>query len=177
MLNRRTLALLLGTVALSASTLVACGFDAATDRPYTPAAGVNDQTADVDVLSAVIVSTEPGAGTFVASVSNNEQDAEASLDSISPAGGASLQAAEFEPVQVPPGGFVNLADEGGIEVTGDFEAGDFVDVTIGLGNGERLAMSIPVVSNAGDFAGLDGPAPEPSAEPSAPTETADTETE
>ena len=62
MLIRRNLALVLGTVALSAPALVACGFDAATDRPYTPAAGVYDQTTALDVSAAVIVSTEPGLG-------------------------------------------------------------------------------------------------------------------
>ena len=177
MLIRRKLALVLGTVAICAPGLVACGFDAATDRPYTPAAGVYDQTTAIDVSGAVIVSSAPGSGTFVASFSNEEEGEAAELTSLDPASGATIESAEFEAVPVAAGGAVDLADEGGLPVTGDFAAGDFVELTLGFASGERITMNVPVVDNAGDFAGLDGPAPEPSEEPSVPTETADTETE
>ena len=176
MLIRRNLALVLGTVALSSPALVACGFDAATDRPYTPAAGVYDQTTALDISSAVIVSTTAGSGTFVATIANEEQGEDAELTSLDPASGATIESAEFEAVPVPAGTHVDLADEGGLAVTGDFEAGDVVEITLGFASGERVTMTVPVVENAGYFAGLDGE-PAPSEEPSTPTETADTETE
>ena len=173
MLIARKPALVLGTVALCAPALVACGFDAATDRPYTPAAGVYDQTTALDVSAAVIVSTNPGSGNFVATIANEEQGEDAELTSLDPASGATIEAAEFEAVPVAAGGHVDLADEGGLPVTGDFGAGDFVEITLGFGSGERITMNVPVVDNAGDFAGLDGPAPVPSEEPSAPSESVD----
>ena len=53
MLIRRKLALATSAVAL-ALPLTSCGFDYATDRPYTPAAGANERDARVDVLGAAI---------------------------------------------------------------------------------------------------------------------------
>ena len=62
---------------------------------------------------------------------------------------------------MPAGGLVNLADEGGIEVTGEVAAGEFVPVALQFGNGERVELDVPVVTNCGYYEGLDGP---PSAE-------------
>ena len=169
MLIRRKLALVLGSVALAVSALSACGFDAATDRPYTPGVGVNDQEGRIDVLSAVVVSTTAGQGRFVASLSNQDQTEAGMFDSLSPAGGSTVEAAEFEPIEVPPGELVNLVDKTAIDLTGEFEAGDFVSLTIGFASGESATMDIPVVDNAGYYADLDGP--------SSPDATADTETE
>src|SRR6185436_4327422 len=72
-LTRRSLAFVLATVALATPGLTGCGFDAATERPYTPAAGANDVSGVVDVLGAVVVSSAAGSGTFVATLSNNDQ--------------------------------------------------------------------------------------------------------
>lgn len=171
MLIRRNLAIALGTVALVAPGLTACGFDAATDRPYTPAAGANDVEARVDVLNAAIVSTSPGSGTFVASLSNNDTREQASFDSLTAGTGGELEVVEFEPIPVPPGGLVNLATEGGVEVSGDFEAGDNVAIVVGFSSGERATMQVPVVSNDGQWSGLDG---EPTETPT-DLETADSE--
>ena len=35
---------------------------------------------------------------------------------------------------MPRAALVNLADDGGVGVTGDFEAGDFVTLTLGFGS-------------------------------------------
>src|ERR1700760_4438225 len=70
-----------GALAL-ATVLSSCGFDYATDRVYTPGAGVNDRDADVDVLAAVVVSAQEGSGTFIASFANNDQDNPATVTSI-----------------------------------------------------------------------------------------------
>jgi len=53
----------------------------------------------------------------------------------------------------------------GIKVTGDFEAGQFVTVTLTFKNADEVTLEVPVVENAGAFAGQDGPAP-----PEEPTE-------
>ena len=171
-LSRRHLAIVLTTVALCGPGLTGCGFNLATERPYTPAVGANDVGGTVDVLNAVVVSTAPGSGTFIASLSNNDRREAATMQSLASGTGAELTVGEFEPIEIAPGGLVNLADGGGVTLTGDFEAGNFVSLTVSFGSGERASLQIPVVANAGDFSGLDG---EPSAAPT-DAETPESET-
>ena len=71
---RRSLRLMAGALVLALPLLGSCGFNKATDKVYTPGAGTDDRTGDVDILSAVIVSAQPGSGTFIATLSNNEAD-------------------------------------------------------------------------------------------------------
>ena len=105
----------------------------------------------------MVVSTEPGSGTFIASLSNSDEEADASLTELGLTDGTPI---EFEPVVVPKGGLVNLAEPpADLKLTGDFEAGDFVEVALGFDNGERVVMDVVVVENAGYYADLDGPAP------------------
>jgi hypothetical protein len=153
---RRTLACSLTALALAAP-LTSCGFDLATDRYYTPAAGANDREGQVDVLAAVVVSTSPGSGTFIASLSNNSTTEAASLTEIGSTEGQDVTAAAFSPVEVAPGQLVNLAEPPvEITLTGDFEAGNFVEIALGFDNGERTVLNVPVVPNSGDYEGLDG---------------------
>lgn len=154
---RRSLALTVAALALTAPALTSCGFDYATDRYYTPANGANNRDGAVDVLGAVIVSTQPGSGTFIASLSNNSTSEAASFSELAPTEGGGATVAEFEPVEIPAGGLVNLAEPPAeIEVTGDFEAGDWVELALGFDNGERAVVEVPVVDNHGYFEGLDG---------------------
>jgi hypothetical protein len=168
---RRSTALALGALLLATPALTACGFNYATDRDYTPAAGVNNRDAKVDVLGAVIVSKQDGSGTFIASLSNNDQEHEATVDSLAGAEGNTIQVGDFSAITIPPGGLVNLADKGGVPVSGDFKAGEFVPVTLTFGDGEEVVMKVPVVLDDGIYDGLDtstpsGPASDsPSASP------------
>lgn len=151
----RKLTLATAALALAVPTLASCGFDYATDRYYTPAVGANDRSGSVDVLAGVIVSSEPGSGTFIASFSNNNEDEAATLESV----GGEVSTASFQPIEIPAGGLVNLADPpADIAVEGDFETGDFVPVTVTFGTGEEIDLEVPVVPNQDDYAGLDGPA-------------------
>ena len=154
---RRALALTTAAVALATTGLSSCGFDNATDRYYTPAAGTNDRDGTIKVLAAVVVSTAPGSGTFIASLSNGDLDTDASLTELGLTDGTPV---EFEPVFVTKGTLVNLAEPAAdLKLTGDFEAGDFVEVALGFDNGERVVLDVPVVKNGGYYADLDGPAP------------------
>jgi hypothetical protein len=156
---RRSFALTAAALALAAPALTSCGFDAATDRYYTPANGANDRDGDVDVLGALVVSSEPGSGTFIASFSNNSTTEAASLTELGPGDGGDVTAADFEPVEIKAGSLVNLADPpAGLRLTGDFEAGDFVSVALGFDNGERTVVEVPVVDDSGNYEGLDAPA-------------------
>jgi hypothetical protein len=171
--KRRTLALATCVLAVCAPVLTSCGFDYATDRIYTPAAGVNNRDGSIDVLGAVIVSSEDGSGTFIASFANNSTDEPGTVEALEGVDQSQLTAGNFSPVEVPPASLVNLADEGGIEVNGEVAAGEFVPVALQFGTGERVQLDVPVVTNCGSFEGLDGPASaeqcEPESEP-APAE-------
>lgn len=150
---RRSFALTAGTALLAGLGLSSCGFDYATNEPYTPAAGTLSQEASVDVLSAVIVAKQDNAGTLVASLANNTQE-EATLERVSGADGTPLQG-EFEPVTIPPDGLVNLAVEGQVKVTGTFSAGDMLDTILTFGDGSEVNMRIPVYTACGYYEGLD----------------------
>ena len=65
---------------------------------------------------------------------------------------------------------MNLAtDEQGIKVTGEFTAGEFIELSVGFDNGETADMDVPVVTADDEYTGLDNGTgvPSPSAEPSA----------
>ena len=140
-----------------AAPLSSCGFDYATERDYTPASGANNREGDVDVLAAVVVSAAEGSGTFVASFSNNDAEEEQTFSGVSGDEGTSIEAADFDPIEIPAGGLVNLADPAAdIVLTGDFKAGDFVPLAIDFGNGERVMLNVPVVpDDNGYWEGMD----------------------
>ena len=169
---RRTLALATCALAVCAPVLTSCGFDYATDRIYTPATGVNNREASIDVLGAVIVSAEDGSGTFVASFANNSTEEPGTVEALEGVDDQSqLTATDFAPIEVPPSGLVNLADEDGLEVNGEIAAGEFVPVALQFGSGERVELDVPVVTNCGYYEGLDGPPSADQCEPeSSPAE-------
>jgi hypothetical protein len=152
----RLLATAVAVLAL-AVPLSSCGFDYATDRDYTPAGGANNREGDVDVLSAVVVSAAEGSGTFIASLANNDPENPETFTGVSGEEEGSITAEEFEPVEIAPGGLVNLAEPPAeIVVTGDFTAGDVVPLSLDFGNGERVSLNVPVVSNdSGYWEGMD----------------------
>ena len=152
---RRTTALTAASLLLAVPMLSSCGFNYATDRPYTPAAGTNNRDGSVDVLGAVIVSAQDDSGTFIASLSNNDQQKSVDFESISGAGDSSLKFQDFPPRTIDPGAALNLSQDGGVPVTGTFTAGDVVAVSISLSNGERVNMDVPVVADDGYFADFD----------------------
>ncbi len=152
---RRRLALTAGALVLVVPGVTSCGFNYATDREYTPAAGVNDQSATVDVLNAAIVSEADGSGTFVATLSNGDRTTAIALDSLSFGSDSTVAVAAFEPIQVPPALSVDLSDGQGIKVEGPITQGDFVAVTLAFSDGDHVTMKVPVVTAAGQWEGLD----------------------
>lgn len=148
---RRPLGLMAGAVVLSLGGLTSCGFDLATDRPYTPGVGANARDGEVDVLSAVVVAAQPNQGTVVLTVVNGSGE-DASLAGVA---GPDLEVEEFEPVELGPGDMVNLADEGGILVSGDFDAGQLLPMTFTFGDGATTEVNVPVVTACDEYLGLD----------------------
>ena len=170
---RRNLAIALGAVALCLPTVSACGFEPSTNRPYTPAAGANADDGVLKVLGAVVVSANPGSGTFVASLSNDDRTTADAFDSLTPGTGSDFGAGTFTPVEVKPGALVNLATDGGVPVTGDFNSGNFLSVVVGFTSGGRVEMKVPVVADGGDFAGLDTSSPAATESPASASPTAE----
>ena len=168
MLNRSRISRLAsaGVLVIATAALSSCGFNYATDKVYTPAEGVNNRDSRVDVLNAVVVATEDGSGTFVASLSNNEtpafedgglSDVDDQLTGLAGAGDTTLTADLPQPIDVPGGSMVKLADGEGIPVTGDsIKLGDWVEVELTFENADPVTMTIPVVPNNRDFEGQDG---------------------
>lgn len=152
---RRTTALPAAVLLLAVPTLASCTADYAVNRPYTVAAGTNNRDGSVDVLGAVIVSAQDNAGTFIAALSNNDQTKSVKFESMAGASGTTVQFKSFSPRTIGPGGMLNLAQEGGVQVTGTFKAGDVLPVSLRLSNGEQVTMDVPVVVDDGDFAGYD----------------------
>lgn len=149
---RRPLALTAGALVLSLGGLTSCGFDLATDRPFTPGEGTNDRTGQVDVLSALVVAAQPNEGTFVVTLANNSSTETVSLQGLV---GESLEVGDFEAVEVAPRGAVNLATDGGITVSGDFDAGQVLPLTLTYDNGDSTTLNVPVVTACGPYEGLD----------------------
>jgi len=149
---RRSLRLAVGALVLALPLLGSCGFDKATDKVYTPGVGTNDRDGDVDVLAAVVVAAQPNEGTFVVTLVNNSSKDTAALSGVS---GPDLEFGEFEPIDIDPRGLVNLAEEGGIAVTGDFDAGNTLPLTLTFDSGDTATLNVPVVTACDEYLGLD----------------------
>ena len=148
---------LAGAVLALALSLSSCGFNYATDRIYTPANGANQRDASVDVLGAVIVAAQPASGTFIATFVNDSSTKPNSVESI--LGDDSNQGVTspgFTTVKLDPNALVNLATKGGPKVTGTFDIGSYVPMTISFGDGTQVKVNVPVVPNCEEWAGLDG---------------------
>lgn len=147
----RTFAIVAGAVILSAPVLSSCGFDDATDRMYTPGASTNNRDKTVDVLGAAIVTARPGTGTFIAGLSN-PSDEPITLTSIT---GEGVRIPGFETVEVEADdGYVDLR-EANVHLTGDVRAGAMVPMTLEFDNGETVKITVPTVTNCGDFEDMD----------------------
>jgi hypothetical protein len=169
---RRSLRLVAGALVLALPLLGSCGFDKATDRVYTPGAGVNYRDGDIKVLSAVIVAAQADSGTFIATLSNDTPKLEnVTLTGVAGAGDWSDLTVEPSDlsVEIPARGFVNLVDEDPITVRGDFTPGQVVELTLTFDTGDSATMDVPVVYACNYYEGLDRSASEPS-ESASPSE-------
>ncbi len=145
-----------GVLVLALPLLSSCGFNKATDRVFTPGEGINNRDGVVDVLSAVVVSAQAGSGTFLASLSNNSSTDENSLEGLAGAGEwQDLTVDEVDPVDLTARGFANLAEEGGIHLSGNFQPGDVVRLTLTFSSGDSVTMNVPVIFACDEYTGLD----------------------
>ena len=152
--TRRSPAIAAGMLLLAAPVLTGCG-QFQTDQVNTISAGVNNREGQVDVLGALVIAGQDDAGVFVATLVNKSPDNPATFTGI--AGGEKGQLTpteEFEATEIAPQGQLNLVAEGGIPVAGDFQAGDFVTVTVELDGGEAASLEVNVVPACRQFEDL-----------------------
>lgn len=152
--HRRTIALACG-VLLLAPLAASCGFDYPTDRVNELTAGATNRTKSVDVLNALVVAAGPGSGTFIATLSNNDDKESAALTSVSGEAGGEPLVVSGARVDLFPGAAANLANEEGIRVIGDFEAGQVLPMAVSFDTGEQVEVDVPVVAACGQYAELD----------------------
>jgi hypothetical protein len=145
-LRSHRLTLLAAGALLASPLLGGCGFNYQTDRINTISAGVNDRSGQIDVLGAVVIAGQDDLGLFAATLVNNDLEGDATtLDKLEPTEQVSPSAGE-QPVEIPAGGRVSLFQTGGIAVSGDFTAGDFVDVTLSFSTGQVTTVEVAVVT-------------------------------
>jgi hypothetical protein len=164
--GRRTLAL--GAAGLIATaTLTGCGFDYPTDRINNITAGVDYRDGSVEILNAAVVAKQPNSGTFIATFVNGSSSKTIALKSVT-GDNTAITNVQATPFSLAPGTLRNLATEGGFPVSGTFALGQFVNLTLSFDDGEVANMSVPVVADDGQWAGLDTstPSAEPSESPS-----------
>lgn len=153
---RRSTALLVALVAAlpALSACSATGRDAATSQVNQIVMGTDNRDFEVDVLNAVIVAKADGSGTFITTLVNNSSQTDNSMTALE--GGQGLDVSTFSAISIPARGLVNLADSGsGIVVTGDFKLGQYVPLTVTLGDGTAIPVNTPVVPDSGYWTGLD----------------------
>lgn len=145
-------------VLIAVPALASCGFDKPTDRVYTPSVGVNERSGSVDVLHALVVSGEDGSGTFIAGLVNNDTSGPDRLTGITGAGeDTSVTVTGGGPVEIPAGGFAQLADAGGVPLEGEaIRPGAFVALTLSFERGESVTVEVPVVDRRGDYEDIGG---------------------
>jgi hypothetical protein len=160
---RRSLAL--GAAGLAAMTaLSACGFNYPTDKINNLTAGVDYRDGSVEILNAVVVAQQANTGTFVATFVNGATKP-VSLQTAS-GDNATISHVDAKPFTLQPGTLRNLAAVDGIPVSGTFALGQFVTLTFQFDDGESANLSVPVVADDGQWAGLDTATSSPSSTPS-----------
>ena len=167
--HRSLVATLLGMALLA--FMSACGMNAQTLQPYTPAEGVNfnvGPTGDwVQVRNLMILSREDGVGYLSASIVAQERDALTAVsgEPIKPDGtpGAALEVTLPNPVGLTPGVLVVLTDRELIEVkSADLIVGGEADLTFTFSTVGEYTIRVPVVdADQPDYATIT-PSPAPS---------------
>ncbi len=139
------------TVAVAAAlalvpALASCGFNQQTDQVYQAAVGTDNRDSSVDVLNVVVVSGEDGSGTVVATLVNNDDVEDDALLAVEDAD-TTLEIELSGDNEIPAGGLLNLAEEGGITATGDaIVPGDLVTLTWTFQRADPVTFNAPVVS-------------------------------
>ena len=167
--HRSVVATLLGLALL---TLVsACGMNAQTLQPYTPAEGVNVNVGPtgewVQVRNLMILSREDGVGYVSASIVAEERDALTAVAGhpfkLDGSAGAAFETTMPDPVGLAPGVLVVLTDRELIEVkSADLIMGGDAELTLTFSTVGEHTVRVPVVdADQPDYETI-SPSPTPS---------------
>lgn len=153
---RRSIAV--AAVLIAAPVVSSCGvnFGEQTDQVYNPSVGTDNRSGQVDVLNALIVSGTNGKGTVVAGLVNENQTRADQLTGITGEGrDAGSQITIGGPTVIPPGGLLNLASIGGVQIHGgQVVPGNFVTLTFQFAHAQSATLELPVVPHSGDYANV-----------------------
>ena len=162
----RTRALATTTAVSAAVALTGCAanFNAPTNEPYQPAAGISVRSGEVYAINTLVVTDGAGNGTVVASLINQQVDDD-TLQSYSAtdSSGADITTAPLsQPIDLPaypsPHQAVQLGASGDLRLSGDnVEGGTFVDLTFTFGNAAPVKVEAPVVVGGADTVYADVP--------------------
>lgn len=167
--HRSLAATLLGIALLA--LLSACGLNAQTTQPYTPAEGVNVNVGPtgewVQVRNLMILSSEDGTGYVSASVVAEERDALTAVAGhpFKPDGspGAEFTTTMADPVALTPGELVVLTDRELIEVKSpDLIVGLDAELTLSFSVVGDQTIRVPVVDADQSAYATISPSPTPS---------------
>jgi hypothetical protein len=152
----------------------AANFDAPTNEPYQPAAGISDRSGEVYAIDTLVVTDGSGNGTVVASLINQQQQNDALEGYSASAGnGDKITTAPLDqPIALPaypsPDQNVQLATSGSLRLSGNVEAGTFVNLTFTFANAAPVSVQAPVLNGGPGSAYADVPVgPVSSASPTA----------
>jgi hypothetical protein len=152
----------------------AANFDAPTNEPYQPAAGISDRSGGVYAIDTLVVTDGSGNGTVVSSLINQQQqDDTLQSYSASDSNGDEITAAPLpQPLDLPaypsPDQSVQVGTSGSLRLTGNVEAGTFVTLTFTFGNASPVTVDVPVLNGGPDTAYADIPVgPVPTTTPTA----------
>ena len=135
----------------------ACGNDAQTLRPYTPAEGINVDVGDpaafrqvVHVRNLLIISKAPGQGIVSATIVTDDRDELTSLTGVPIKGdgteGAPFTATLSQTVSFGNGAQIVLTDRPLITVASpDLVAGQAASVTLEFKNAGEVKLLVPIV--------------------------------
>jgi hypothetical protein len=146
----------------------AANFDAPTNEPYQPAVGISDRSGAVYAIDTLVVTDGSGNGTVVSSLINQQQqdDTLQSYSAADSSGNEITTAPLPQPIDLPaypaPDQNVQVGTSGILRLTGDIEAGTFVNLTFEFGNATPVTIEAPVLNGGPDTAYADipvGPAP------------------
>jgi hypothetical protein len=165
--NSRSRSRLLMTATAASAVLAMSGcaanFSAPTNEPYQPAAGISDRSGSVYVIDALVVTDGSGNGTVVTSLINQQprDDTLESYSATDSSGDKITTAPLSTPLTLPAypskDQSVQVGTTGSLRLSGNVEAGTFVNLTFDFGNAAPLTIEAPVVAGGPDTVYADIP--------------------
>jgi hypothetical protein len=160
---------LASAAALAGLSGCAANFNAPTNEPYQPAAGISDRSGEVYAINTLVVTDGSGNGTVVSSLINQDS-ADDSLQSYSATDseGKKITTAPLaQPIALPsypsPDQAVQLGTAGDLRLSGDnVEGGTFINLTFDFDNAAPVTVEVPIVVGGPNTIYADvpvGPAP------------------